>query len=235
MIDDNSDLLINTQHDDSFSLDEDETILWQGKSNLTVFLIRRILVLIPLAVILAIMETYIILAIFNSGPMYTYIYVFLAIFLSIPVLFFLRYIFKFVIKKYKVRKRTEFLITNKRIIINKTKAINSLDIIERAKVCSIITSVTPFQKLLGLCHIYFHVEGEMYFFEDIPYSGEVKLKLDKIIAEIKDANGLSDKKTTQTYAGGNFDKINDKKRFDFMLKVDDDFGEDNSDKRDSSD
>ena len=131
MIDDNSDLLINTQHDDSFSLDEDETILWQGKSNLTVFLIRRILVLIPLAVILAIMETYIILAIFNSGPMYTYIYVFLAIFLSMPVLFFLRYIFKFVIKKYTVRKRTEFLITNKRIIINKTKAINSLDIIER--------------------------------------------------------------------------------------------------------
>ena len=219
MIDDNSDLLINTQHDDSFSLDEDETILWQGKSNLTVFLIRRILVLIPLAVILAIMETYIILAIF----------------LSIPVLFFLRYIFKFVIKKYTVRKRTEFLITNKRIIINKTKAINSLDIIERAKICSIITSVTPIQKLLGLCHIYFHVEGEMYFFEDIPYSGDVKLKLDKIIAEIKDANGLSDKKTTQTYAGGNFDKINDKKRFDFMLKVDDDFGEDNSDKRDSSD
>ena len=95
MIDDNSDLLINTQHDDSFSLDEDETILWQGKSNLTVFLIRRILVLIPLAVILAIMETYIILAIFNSGPMYTYIYVFLAIFLSMPVLFFLRYIFAF--------------------------------------------------------------------------------------------------------------------------------------------
>lgn len=235
MIDDNSDLLINTQHDDSFSLDEDETILWQGKSNLTVFLIRRILVLIPLAVILAIMETYIILAIFNSGPMYTYIYVFLAIFLSIPVLFFLRYIFKFVIKKYTVRKRTEFLITNKRIIINKTKAINSLDIIERAKICSIITSVTPFQKLLGLCHIYFHVEGKMYFFEDIPYSGDVKLKLDKIIAEIKDANGLSDKKTTQTYAGGNFDKINEKKRFDFMLKVDDDFGEDNSDKKDSSD
>ena len=75
----------------------------------------------------------------------------------------------------------------------------------------------------------------MYFFEDIPYSGDVKLKLDKIIAEIKDANGLSDKKTTQTYTGGNFDKINDKKRFDFMLKVDDDFGEDNSDKRDSSD
>ncbi|MDE5616737.1 MAG: PH domain-containing protein, partial [Clostridia bacterium] len=204
-----SDLLKETPDSALDALGENENVLWQSKPKLFAIVFRKLVFAFILTIPICFIEILAFKATFSGQELYTYIIVLITIFLSLPIILIVRY-FVYIFLTYRKYKNTEYVITDKRIII-KAKNIKS---IEFERITSISSFSTPLEKLLGVGNVIVYADRHMNMIECIQYPRDVKLKL----YELKSAES-AEEKSTKDFVGGDFYKIKEKMRDDFMSQV----------------